>query len=243
MSEPERGDVLIAACGPAALRVTGISGDRERDWRVVHHLTRSLSAGPPPGYIGAIPAYESVLIEFDLLATSLDHMAGAVAELLRGIDADAPLVTDPRHLCVPVLYGEEYASDLEAVAEFTGLDASDVVRLHGEPRYTVRCLGAPGGSPMLDGPAFPVPVPRLSSPRASVPIGAVSVAGRQATITPTQAPGGWYVIGRTPLRVLDLAEEPPVPYRPGDTVSFHAIGRTEFDHLDGDRLRPREVPA
>ncbi|GMA27212.1 5-oxoprolinase subunit B family protein [Arenivirga flava] len=235
--------IEIAPCGPAALRVTGVSGDRERDWRTVHHLARGLAAEAPAGYLGSIPTYESVLVEFDALATTGARIRSVVDALLDAIDADAPLSERPRRFTVPVVYGGEHGPDLDDVARLTGLDAAEVVRLHGEPTYTVRCLGAPGGSPMLDGPAFPVPVPRLASPRTSVPVGAISVAGRQATLTPAVAPGGWCVIGRTPLRVMDLTQEPPVPYRPGDTLRFRAIDDAEFARLDGAMLRAEEVLA
>ena len=100
----------------------------------------------------------------------------------------------------------------------------------------IRCLGAPAGSPMMDGPDFPFPVPRLKDPRLSVPAGAVSVAGRQAVIAPAAAPGGWCVIGQTPLTVLDVAAEPLVPYVPGDTLRFQQIQPEEFAKYAGRKL-------
>jgi len=89
---------------------------------------------------------------------------------------------------------------------------------------------------MMDGPDFPRPVPRLKDPRISVPAGAVAVAGRQAVIAPAMAPGGWCVIGRTPLRVLDIARDPLVPYLPGDTITFHPIPAADFAGLSGRHL-------
>ncbi|MGZ4661916.1 MAG: carboxyltransferase domain-containing protein, partial [Arthrobacter sp.] len=88
----------------------------------------------------------------------------------------------------------------------------------------------------MDGPDFPLPVPRLKDPRLSVPAGAVAVAGRQAVIAPAAAPGGWCVIGQTPLVVLDASSEPLVPYVPGDLLRFQQIKPEEFAHYAGRKL-------
>jgi KipI family sensor histidine kinase inhibitor len=138
-----------------------------------------------------------------------------------------------------VVYGGEYGPDLEKVAEYQGISTEEVIRVHTEKTYTVRCLGAPAGSPMMDGPAFPKPVPRLKDPRLSVPAGAVAVAGRQAVIAPAVAPGGWCVIGQTPLTVLNIRREPLVPYKPGDILRFRCIEAGDFDSYLGRELEPR----
>lgn len=230
--------VAIAACGPAAVRVTGATGDAERDWRTVHHLARRLTEQAPAGFLGCIPTYDAVLVEFDALEADLAAMIAVVQETAAGIDPDADLTAHPRHFEVPTAYGGEFGPDLAEVARIAGIEPEDVIRLHTSPVYVVRCLGAPGGSPMLDGPAFPVPIPRLRSARTHVPAGKVSVAGRQATITPAAAPGGWLLIGATPLVLLDLGQNRPVPYLPGDTLSFHRIDEAEFRRLEGMRLTP-----
>lgn len=94
---------------------------------------------------------------------------------------------------------------------------------------------------MMDGPAFPRPVPRLKDPRLSVPAGAVSVAGRQAVIAPAAAPGGWCVIGQTPLSVLNIRKEPLVPYKPGDILRFRQIRSEDFNDFVGRELEPLEL--
>ncbi|KAB1656329.1 allophanate hydrolase subunit 1 [Pseudoclavibacter chungangensis] len=236
MSAVDPAHVRIAGSGAAAIRVSSDSGDRERDWRTVHLLADALARSGTSGLIGCVPTYESVLVEYDPFAITAAELTGTIESTLAGLDADRPLHDHPRHFVVPVRYGGELGPDLDRVAHLTGLAAEDVIRLHLEPLYTVRCLGAPGGSPMLDGPAFPVPVPRLASPRTSVPAGIVSVAGRQATVAPATAPGGWSGIGSTPLRILDLTREPLVPYRPGDTIRFERIDDERFEALRGHPL-------
>lgn len=231
--------VIISPSGNSALRVVSALTDREAGWRLVHHLARFVDAAHVPGVECVIPTYDAALIEIDPAEVSLDRLGDYLAHVVDGLDHDRPLTETPRTFEVPVLYDLDGELDLQTVADAQGLAVDDVVRLHGEPTYVVRCLGAPGGSPMLDGPPFPHPVSRLASPRAHVPQGVVSVAGRQATITPAAAPGGWPLIGRTPLTVLDLDAEPFVPYEPGDLIRFTAIERDEYESLLGTRMAPR----
>jgi allophanate hydrolase subunit 1 len=97
----------------------------------------------------------------------------------------------------------------------------------------MRCYGSPGGAPMLDGPRFPRPVPRLASPRPHVPAGAVAVAGRQAVVSARPAPGGWCVIGRTPLTLVDVTRTPLAAFAPGDTFRFVPIAPHEWSAHEG----------
>ena len=231
--------VVISPSGNAALRVVSVLPDREAGWRLVHHLARFVDAAHVPGVQCVIPTYDAALIEIDPAEVSLERLGEYLAHVVEGLDHDRPLTETPRTFDVPVMYDLDGELDLQMVADAQGMSVADIVRLHHEPTYVVRCLGAPGGSPMLDGPPFPHPVPRLASPRAHVPQGVVSVAGRQATITPAAAPGGWALIGRTPLSVLDLDAEPFVPYEPGDLIRFVPIERAAYDELLGTRMVAR----
>ncbi|MDQ4215157.1 5-oxoprolinase subunit B family protein [Microbacterium sp. ASV81] len=231
--------VVISPSGNSALRVASTLADREAGWRLVHHLARFVDSSHVPGVECVIPTYDAALIEIEPTDVSLDALRDYLAHVIEGLDIDLPLTDAPRTFDVPVLYDLDGELDLLDVAGAQGLSAAEIVRLHSEPTYVVRCLGAPGGSPMLDGPPFPHPVPRLASPRPHVPQGVVSVAGRQATITPAAAPGGWSLIGRTPLTVLDLEAEPFVPYEPGDLIRFRPIDRDEYEALRGTRMVAR----
>ncbi|WP_105566442.1 5-oxoprolinase subunit B family protein [Microbacterium halophytorum] len=236
-----RSPIRIQETGESAIRVIGSSGDREADWRVVHKIARAVTTPGIEGVHSAIPTYDAVLIEVDPERTTLAAIHAIVQAVAGEIDPDEPLTQQPREFVVPVVYGGEHGEDLADVARLTGLSEEEVIAAHLAPTYVIRCLGAPGGSPMLDGPTLPVPVPRLTSPRTHVPQGAVSLAGRQATITPTAAPGGWSLIGRTPLSVLDLSEETLVPYAPGDILRFERIDERRFAELAGRRLTAMET--
>src|SRR5690242_3211740 len=139
----------------------------------------------------------------------------------------------PRHFDIPVVYGGVHGPDLQRVADQQGISADEVVALHSARPLTMRCYGSPAGAPMLDGPSFPSPVPRLASPRPHVPAGSVSVAGRQAVVSSRPAPGGWCVIGQTPRQLIDLNRTPLVSYTPGDTFRFFPISPDEWSSYAG----------
>jgi len=215
---------VITDCGDSAVMVRAGGADA---WGFVHALAAALDT---TGLHSVIPAYDSLLVEFD--CTRTDH--AAVRTLIR----QAATRRDParpagRRFTVPVLYGGDHGPDLPVVARELGLSEREVVELHSGRPLTVRCLGAPAGSPMMDGPSFPKPVSRLASPRTSVPPGSVAVAGRQAVICPVRSPGGWPLLGRTPLRVLDLTAEPFTAYRPGDEFRFVPIEAGQWDDYRG----------
>lgn len=229
----------IYESGDSALRVVALSSASEDNWLTVHRLADWLEDCGAEGLHGAVPTYDSVLVEFDPVLVSARQVRAFVKLGLLEIGSLAAEASAPREFDVPVVYGGIYGPDLERVAEYQGITTEEVIRLHTEKTYTVRCLGAPAGSPMMDGPAFPQPVPRLKDPRLSVPAGAVSVAGRQAVIAPAVAPGGWCVLGQTPLTVLNIRREPLVPYKPGDILRFRQIDAADFDKYVGQELEPR----
>jgi KipI family sensor histidine kinase inhibitor len=228
--------VDVYESGDAALRVVASSPDRERNWAAVHALAAWLESADVEGIHGAVPTYDSVLVEFDPYITSARQIRAFVLLGMRQLDYMGAPARTPRQFDVPVAYGGAYGPDLERVADYEGLSVAEVIALHTAKSYVIRCLGAPAGSPMMDGPDFPLPVPRLKDPRLSVPAGAVSVAGRQAVIAPAVAPGGWCVIGQTPLTVLNPARQPLVPYLPGDLLRFHEISAGDFTVNAGREL-------
>jgi KipI family sensor histidine kinase inhibitor len=228
--------VEVHESGDAALRVVATSPDREKNWAAVHALAAWLETADVDGVHGAVPTYDSVLVEFDPYITSARQIRAFVLLGMRQLDYVGAPARTPRQFDVPVVYGGQYGPDLQKVASHEGLSLAEVIALHTAKLYVIRCLGAPAGSPMMDGPDFPLPVPRLKDPRLSVPAGAVSVAGRQAVIAPASAPGGWCVIGQTPLTVLNPDRQPLVPYLPGDRVRFYELPAAEFESLAGTEL-------
>jgi inhibitor of KinA len=136
-----------------------------------------------------------------------------------------------RRVEVPVCYDEDLAPDLRDVARHVGLSADEVVRLHAGATYVVRFLGFSPGFPYLAGLPERLAMPRLERPRVRVPAGSVAIAGGQAGVYPQATPGGWRVVGRTPLRLFDADREPPALLRMGDLVRFVPVPRARFDAL------------
>lgn len=174
--------------------------------------------------------YHTVTVYFDPLAIDGDLLAASLAEAARG--ASAADLSAGGHLEIPVCYGGELGPDLEDVAGATALTAAEVIALHTSREYRVFVIGfVPGFAYM--GPLAPplAGVGRRPSPRVRVPPGSVAIAGGQTGIYPMETPGGWRILGRTPIRPFDETRTPPVLFAAGDRVRFRAIDRVEFDRM------------
>lgn len=179
-----------------------------------------------PGVINVHPAYASILIDFDPLSTTHLRLRRAAEELYR--ETAAMPLPDPRTVEIPVVYGGAHGPDLEQVAALTGLTPGEVIALHSGAGYIVYFLGFSPGFPYLGGMPEAIATPRLDTPRRSVPAGSVAIGGRQTGVYPMASPGGWRVIGRTPLRLFDPAADPPALLRMGDHVRFVPVERGGF---------------
>lgn len=130
---------------------------------------------------------------------------------------------------IPVCYDDKFALDLDEVSQHAGLSAQQVIELHSGAEYRVHCVGFTPGFPYLSGLPAELATPRRSVPRKEVPAGSIAIGGNQAGIYPMKSPGGWNIIGRTPLRLFRPKKNPPALLCAGDLVSFRPIGRDEFD--------------
>jgi KipI family sensor histidine kinase inhibitor len=173
------------------------------------------------GILNLHPAYTSVLVDFDPRLYS--HVQ--VEELVRAslaAHADVP-PPEPRRIEIPVHYGGEFGPDLNAVARHTGLTEQRVVELHAAAEYLVYFVGFATCFPYLGGLPPQLATPRLAAPRKQVPEGSIAIGGAQAGIYPLASPGGWRLIGRTPLKLFDLSASPPPLLRMGDRICFVPI--------------------
>ena len=183
----------------------------------------------------SVPAYASLMLRFDPLAwPDRDALQAAV---LAALDAPAGTVAAPRTVRVPVHYGGAGGPDLDAVAAHCGLPRDEVIARHAGGDYRVAMLGFAPGFPYLLGLDPRLSVPRRADPRQRVPAGSVAIGGQQTGIYPAVLPGGWQLIGRTPLRLFDAARQPPSLLAPGDRVRFEAIDAATFAALAAERAR------
>ncbi len=218
--------IEILPLGESALivRVGESLGKVLRAWQ-------KLVAAELPGVIEIAPALASVAVFFET-PPDLETAAETLRATLRQRKSARSKAMRPRKIDVPVCYETEFGPDLVAVAEHAKLQPNEVVKRHAAARYEVACLGFTPGFPYLDGLPARLATPRLSTPRTKVATGSVAIGGRQAGIYPLASPGGWHIVGCTPLRLFDLARPSPALFRPGDRVRFVPITREEFEQWE-----------
>lgn len=211
--------LVIDDYGDAALLIEVCGGDAERDWARVQTLGAALRRHP--AVTDVVATYRHVFVAYDPLLSDPGEIRSAVDELA-GLPAIAPA---PRRIEVPVVYGGSHGPDLDDVAAGAQLAPSEVIELHSGSDWVVRFVGSPVGAPFLEGPRMPSSVPRLAQPRTRVETGSVALSGFQSMIYNAPSPGGWQVIGRTPLRPFDIHRTPHLPYRAGDLIRFRPIAQ------------------
>jgi KipI family sensor histidine kinase inhibitor len=207
--------------------------------RRVRALLAALDADPLPGVLDLVPAYRSLLIGYDPVALSHAALLERLRALEPALDLAAPA---SRVVTVPVAYGGDFGPDLADVAAHTGLSSEEVIARHAAGRYIVYFLGFAPGFPYLGGLDPALATPRLPQPRTSVPAGAVGIGGAQTGVYTLSTPGGWRIIGRTPVRPYDSAATEPFLLRAGDELRFRPIDAAEFAHLEGEIMAGRYRP-
>jgi inhibitor of KinA len=190
-------------------------------------FAEAIQAANLAGVRDVVPTYRSTAIYFDPLRTdSVALMACIEREAVRPSALQASSAAPVR---IPVCYGGELGPDLEAVAAFAKADEDEVVRLHSSAIYRVFMLGFVPGFAYLGIVADRIAMARRSTPRVRVPSGSVGIAGVQTGIYPAETPGGWQLIGRTPLKPFDPSRANPFLMKAGDAVQFYPIDRREYD--------------
>lgn len=215
---PEGDCGLLAVCGD---KIDDRVGDR------VTALDVAIRAARLPGVVETVPAFASLLVRYDPLLTDYDTLAAAVGPLAARTRVHRRL--GGRVVTIPVCYGGDYGPDLAFVAQHAGLTEREVIRRHTAPRYRIYMLGFLPGFPYLGGLDPALFTPRLQNPRTAIPAGSVGIGGQQTGVYPVASPGGWQLIGRTPLRLF--APDRPLPYAAGDRIRFVPITAARFAEL------------
>jgi inhibitor of KinA len=200
-----------------------------------------LESAAIPGVIELAPAYTTVAVFFDPLQIAnagaernevFDWFAERVRTAVAGVaDLGRSTTLSGRVVEIPVCYDSEFALDLEDVARHARISPRQIVDLHSAAEYRVGCIGFTPGFPFLTGLPKTLATPRRATPRKEIPAGSVGIGGAQTGVYPLRSPGGWNLIGRTPVRLFDPAENPPTLLRMGDRVRFRVITRAEFESL------------
>jgi len=189
-----------------------------------------------------IPTYRSLLIYYDPWKVKYEQLVFQIKGIEQRLDE---LVSQMkrRTVTVPTVYGGVYGPDLSYVAEYHHLTEEEVIRIHSEKEYAVYMIGFIAGFPYLEQVADEISTPRLETPRLKVPAGSVGIAEKQTGIYSMESPGGWRLIGRTPLKLFDPSWPQPALLRPGDKVRFKPISEEEFEAIKNAVLRNTYSPV
>lgn len=196
----------------------------------VRRLLRLLELEPIPGVRNLHPAYCSLLVKFDPLRLRYEEVEAKLREYLQRIEK-VPLPA-PREVEIPVCYGGEFGPDLEEVAALRGLTPQQVIELHTSKSYLVYFLGFVPGFAYLGELPEALVTPRLATPRKKVPAGSVGIAGNQTGVYPFATPGGWRLLGRTPVKMFQAEREGLSLLTIGDHVRFVPVSRERFAEME-----------
>lgn len=187
------------------------------------------------GIIESVPSYTGLMIYFDPLITDSDKLRDLILSLYRKV-LSGERVLSGRLLKIPVCYSNDFAPDIGIVAEQSGLDTEEIIELHTGAEYLVYMLGFTPGFPYMGGLNKRLETPRKTEPALKVKAGSVGIAGLQTGIYPLESPGGWQIIGRTPLALVDFRAKEPFLFRAGDRVIFQPVTLSEYFKI-GEAVR------
>ena len=189
----------------------------------------ALEAAAIPGVTELVPTYRSMMIHYNPEVIGYAALTARLTAVLGGLDQIA--LPPSQVLEIPVLYGGEAGPDLAFVAEHAGLTPEEVITRHTKPEYLIYMLGFTPGFTYLGGMDESIATPRLKQPRVKIPAGSVGIAGSQTGVYPIDSPGGWQLIGLTPVRMYDPDRAEPILPKAGEYIKFYSITKAEFDEI------------
>jgi KipI family sensor histidine kinase inhibitor len=193
----------------------------------VRRMALAIQAESIEGMIETVPTYRSLLVLYNPLILPADELKKRLIRLEEELKQTS--FPDPKLTKIPVLYGGAYGPDLEGVARHHQISPEEVVRLHCSKPYFIYMIGFMPGFPYMGELPDTLITPRLKTPRLSVPAGSVAIAQKQTGIYPMESPGGWQIVGRTPIKLFDPEKDPPALLQMGDLVQFYPIEEKEFE--------------
>ena len=198
--------------------------------RRVRDLTAAVDRAAVAGVYDLMPTYRSLLIYYDPLTISYSSLREKLEDIEENLDEAA--LDSPQVVRIPTLYGGEFGPDLEFVAQNAGISTDEVVDIHSGADYLIYMMGFSPGFPYLGGLSEKLHTPRLQTPRTEIPAGSVGIAESQTGVYPVASPGGWRLIGRTPVKMFDQDNEPPSLLSAGDYIRFVPLaGEDEYSDI------------
>jgi len=178
-----------------------------------------------------LPTYRSLMIYYDCFKISFEELKKLIKKECKfNFDAKTKILKE--FIEIPLCYGGEFGEDLEFIAKHNNLSIQEVINIHSKNEYLIYMLGFTPGFPYLGGMDKSIATPRLKNPRLKIPAGSVGIAGEQTGVYPIESPGGWQLLGRTPLKLFDLNQENPFLLGAGKYIKFKAIEKNEYQALE-----------
>lgn len=220
--------VRFLPCGDTALAIEfGSEIDRSISDTVLA-LDAALAREQVEGIVEAVPTFRSLLVHFDPLKITHRILTDRIAALLRSAAGESPV---QRRWHIPACYEGDFAPDLGEVAERTGLSPAEVIELHSATEFHVYMIGFLPGFPYMGDLPKPLRLPRREEPRTRLPAGSIAIATAMTAIYPVESPGGWHLIGRSPVKLFDVSWDQPALLAPGDKVRFVPLPASDYDDV------------
>ena len=195
----------------------------------VQALRIAIEQHPIPGVVETVPSYRALMVCYQPKRIGYERLVSRLKDMLDRLDR---IVIPPSEVLeIPVLYGGEMGPDLEFVAQHAGKTEAEVVEIHSAPEYLIYMLGFAPGFTYLGGMNQSIATPRLETPRICIPAGSVGIAGSQTGIYPVDSPGGWQLIGRTPVCLYNPDRAVPILPQAGQYIKFYPIDQAEYERI------------